>query len=182
MKVTLLGKVFRWKCVHFPTFSSNLHKMCTFSSNLHKMHAFSFNLHKMCAFFWKCTHFHLICIKCEHFLFEPLLLRRLTNIGLLYIYKRPTIALGKLCFCRPLLLRRLTNIGLSYIYERPTIALGKLCFCRQILFDYVHFVLNLQFYICSQNKVTAIRLPSESLMSLHIGCSTSSHHNTKNWL
>ena len=99
MKVTLLGKVFRRKCAHFPAFSLEMH---TFSSNLHKMHAFSLkmyafsygnvriflmemrafssNLHKMHAFYWKCAHFPNL---------NNLRFRRPINIGLSYIYERP---------------------------------------------------------------------------------------------
>ena len=75
MKVTLLGKVFRRKCAHFP--ENSIGKMRAFSSNLHKMHAFSLEMH---AFYWKCAHFPNL---------NFLRFRRPINIGLSYIYERP---------------------------------------------------------------------------------------------
>ena len=121
MKVTLLGKVFRRKCMHFPAFSLKMH---AFSSNLHKMHTFSL---KMCAFsLWKCVHFHWICIKCTHFHWKcvhfQLICIKCThfqeNVHFMQI-RWKCVHFPNLNILR---FRRLINLGPSYIYERPITA------------------------------------------------------------
>ena len=105
MKVTLLGKVFRWKCAHFPAFSSNLHKMCAFLPNLHKM----------CTFSWKCVHFHLICIKCVHFHLICIKCTHFPNLNLLRF--RWPINIG--LYERPITLQRKIRMFsfLNYLHQ-----------------------------------------------------------------